>query len=91
MPDPYRIEDTPPSLSADDHPTPPRYDTPPFPPYRSADRGALRTALWLLLALSVAVNALASFGVLPLAASLASGVVTLACVAALVTLHVRRR
>ncbi|TYP86877.1 hypothetical protein [Blastococcus xanthinilyticus] len=92
MPDPYRIEDTPPSLSTDGHPTPPRYDTPPFPPHRSAaDRGGLRTALWVLLALSVAVNALASFGVLPLAVSIGSGVVTLACVAALITLHVRRR
>lgn len=92
MPDPYRIEDTPPTLTTDGHRIRPRYDTPPFPPYRSpADRGPLRTALWLLLALSVAVNALASFDVLPMVVSLVCGVITAACVAALITLDVRRR
>ncbi|MGY1885213.1 hypothetical protein ACI799_07935 [Blastococcus sp. SYSU DS0753] len=89
MPDPYRLEDTSPSPAPGGHPTPPRYDSPPSRP--AGDGGRLRTALWLLLALSVAVNALASFGVLPLVASIASGVVTAGCVAALITLHVRRR
>ncbi|MGY1719266.1 MULTISPECIES: hypothetical protein [unclassified Blastococcus] len=89
MPDPYRLDDTSPSPTPDGHPIPPRYDPPPYRP--AGDGGRLRTALWLLLALSVAVNALASFGVLPLVASIVSGVVTAGCVAALITLHVRRR
>jgi len=47
--------------------------------------------LWALLAAAVAVNVVASAGVLPLGAGIAAGVVVLGCVAALVAARVRRR
>lgn len=51
----------------------------------------LRALLWALLALSVAGNSLASFDVLPVQLTIAFGVVTAACVTALVVAHVRGR
>ncbi|WP_233492541.1 hypothetical protein [Blastococcus sp. TF02A-30] len=51
----------------------------------------LRALLWTLLALSVAGNSLASFGVLPVALTVAFGAVTAVCVAALVVAHLRSR
>ena len=51
----------------------------------------LRMLLWTLLALSVAANSLASFGVLPVSLTIAFGAVTALCVTALVVLHVRSR
>ncbi|OMQ13890.1 hypothetical protein A7K94_0220460 [Modestobacter sp. VKM Ac-2676] len=67
---------------------------PPCPATEPATRPAshpVRTLLWVLLALSVAGNSLASLGVLPLALNIAFGLVTVACVAGLVADHLRRR
>ncbi|WP_432495333.1 hypothetical protein [Kineococcus gypseus] len=50
-----------------------------------------RAAAWALLVLALSANALASAGVLPLAAGLAGGVVALACATALVLGRARRR
>ncbi|GAA4739670.1 hypothetical protein GCM10023328_20910 [Modestobacter marinus] len=71
-------------------PDPYRLDSAPQTPTAPAAR-PLRTLLWVLLALSVAGNSLASLGVLPLALNIAFGVVTAACVVALVVDHLRRR
>jgi len=46
--------------------------------------------LWTLLVLGLAVDVLASTGVLPLAAGIAGGVVALGCIAALVVTRTRR-
>jgi hypothetical protein len=54
-------------------------------------RGALRPVLWLLLVLSAAGNAGASFGGMSVALHTAFGVVTLLCAAALIMHHVRGR
>ncbi|MGY1855409.1 hypothetical protein [Modestobacter sp. SYSU DS0290] len=73
-------------------PDPHRIDGhPQSPPARRTDAHPVRTLLWVLLALSVAGNSLASLGVLPLALNIAFGLVTAACVAALVVDHLRRR
>ncbi len=53
--------------------------------------GPLRTTLWVVLALAVAGNVLASAGVLGPTAHLGLGVLTLLCATALAVLHVRRR
>ncbi|MGY1839032.1 MULTISPECIES: hypothetical protein [unclassified Modestobacter] len=82
MPDPYRLDDRP-------HP-----QTQPRPAPSSSTEPAtnpVRALLWVLLALSVAGNSLASLGVLPLALNIAFGLVTAACVAGLVVDHLRRR
>ena len=48
------------------------------------------TWLWVLLVLAVAVDLVASAGVLPLAVGIGSGVVAIGCIAALVTARLRR-
>ncbi|MGY2081227.1 hypothetical protein [Modestobacter sp. SYSU DS0657] len=73
-------------------PDPYRIDgSPQAPPARRTGAHPGRTLLWVVLALSVAGNSLASLGVLPLALNIAFGLVTAACVAALVVDHFRRR
>ncbi len=64
-------------------------DRPAAPPLVPGSR--LRALLWALLALSVAGNSLASFGVLPVPLTLAFGAVTALCATALVVAHLRRR
>ena len=53
--------------------------------------GILRPVLWVLLVLSAAGNAGASFGGVSVALHTAFGVVTLLCAAALIVQHVRTR
>ena len=76
MPDPY-------ALSADRQSAPERRPAP--------TRSPVRALLWVLLVLSVAGNTVTSFGVVPLAVSLAFGVVTAATAITLISLHVRSR
>jgi hypothetical protein len=53
--------------------------------------GAVRPVLWLVLVLSAAGNAGASFGGVNVALHIAFGVVTLLCAVALIAHHVRGR
>ena len=61
------------------------------PPAPRGRRGASTPVLWFLLSVAVALNALSSAGVLPLAVGIGCGVVTLACAALLVAARVRHR
>lgn len=72
-------------------PDPYRIEAPAAAPSAVVPGSRLRALLWTLLALSVAGNSLASFGVLPVALTVAFGGVTAACVAALVVAHLRSR
>ena len=83
MPDPYALD-----LRAPDARD--ARDAQPSPARPTAD-GALRAFLWVLLALSVAGNALSSFASVPVWVSLSFGLVTAASIAALVVLHRRGR
>lgn len=58
---------------------------------RAASRGALRPALWLVLFVSAAANGVSSIAGLHPFVSVGFGLVTLACVAALVVHHYRHR
>ncbi|GAA0804935.1 hypothetical protein [Spirilliplanes yamanashiensis] len=70
----------------------PATPAPADPARHAAPRGGLlRPALWLLLIVSAAVNALVSILELPLAVGIASGLVTLGCIGALVAHHYRSR
>jgi Flp pilus assembly protein TadB len=66
------------------------YRVSPAPEHRR-DRGLLRPVLWLLLVVSAAANAVASASGLTPLVGVAFGVVTLACVAALIVHHYRNR
>jgi hypothetical protein len=54
-------------------------------------RGALRPLLWLLLMVSVAVNAASSAADVNIAVGVTSGLIVLACAAGLIVDHYRRR
>ena len=63
----------------------------PAPAAAPENRGLLRPVLWLVLILSTAANVVtSSIGVHPLIAG-SFGVITLACIATLITHHYRRR
>jgi hypothetical protein len=77
MPDPYRIIET----SEASEPARPRQDR----------WGVLRPALWLLLVLSAAANAVTSSTGLPVLIGIGFGSVALACAVALAVQHYRHR
>lgn len=60
-------------------------------PQHRTDRGLLRPVLWLVLIVSAAANAVTSASGLNPLVGVAFGVVTIACVAALVVHHYRHR
>jgi len=60
-------------------------------PDRPSGRGLLRPVLWLVLIVSAAANVVASTSGLSPLAGASFGLVTLACVAALIVHHYRHR